>query len=157
MSTTTPTDTPRAIGPLTIAACEAAYTDTVDDSGPGMEIRAARCDYSARGSRREHWYRMVWRGGEWQYLGDRRLGPVGLRADTRHQTTYGHVWPGELLVTHDRGGPVDGAWVVRAVADGTDLSKCLVRCEVARTRSGDLRITLPDGRTLDRPNPRRGV
>jgi hypothetical protein len=132
-----------------LEACEIAATGAEPPDRP-QNVRAAHCDYSARGRRREHWYRMVWRDNQWQYYARERLVRVGMLASTRHQTVYGTVWPGEILVQHDHGGPVDVAWLV------VDHPKeCLVRCELSVTRRGELKITLPDGRTVVRPNPRR--
>jgi hypothetical protein len=93
---------------------------------------------------------MVWRNDQWEYFARERLSPVGIRAATRHQTVYGDVWPGEVLVQHDHGGPVDTAWLV---VDNKE--KPIVACEFRPTRDGRLKITLPDGRAIERPNPRR--
>jgi len=130
-------------------ACEIAASGS-EPPEPSMRVEAGHCDYSARGRRRAHWYRMVWRGDAWQYFSSTRMGPVGLLASTRHQTVYGEVWHGEVVIQHDRGGPIDAAYLV--VAGEEDP---LVECGLSRTRDGQLRITLPDGRTLLRPNPRR--
>jgi hypothetical protein len=137
------------LSPAILAACEIAATDGTPPDEP-REIRAAYKDYNARGRCREHWFRMVWRGGAWQYLGDRRLASGNFRASERHDMVMAEVWPGELVVQHDRGGPIDAAYLVY---DGGDRS--LARCDLGRTRDGQLRITLPDGRQVVRPNPRR--
>jgi hypothetical protein len=125
-------------------ACELACTGAEPPDVP-RTIRAAHKDYSPRGKCREHWFRLVWRGGEWRYLGDH------LSPDRREDTAYGDVWPGEIVIQHDRGGPIDSAFLV---IDGQDR-RPLTRCELRRTRDGQLRITLPDGRDVVRPNPRR--
>jgi hypothetical protein len=60
------------------------------------------------------------------------------------------VWPGEIVIQHDRGGPIDAAYLVV-----DEDQKPLIQCRLGRTRDGQLRITLPDGREIVRPNPRR--
>jgi hypothetical protein len=127
-------------------ACDLAASGAEPPDTP-LQIVAARKDYSARGRCREHWYRLAWRGGEWRYLGDRRLAVGRFLAADRHDAVDADVWPGELIVEHDRGGPIRAAYLV--------TEEELMRCELRRTRDGQLRITLPDGRDVVRPNPRR--
>jgi hypothetical protein len=136
------------LAPEVIAACEIAATDGTPPDRP-REIRAAYKDYNARGRCREHWFRLVWRDGAWRYLGDRRLASGTFYAADRHDTVMAEVWPGELIVQHDRGGPIDAAYLVFE-GDG----RSLVACDLGRTRDGQLRVTLPDGRQVVRPNPR---
>jgi hypothetical protein len=129
-------------------ACDVAFTGAEPPDVP-RKVRAAHKDYNSRGRCREHWYRMVWRAGEWRYLGDRRLAAGTFLASDRHDTVWDEVWPGEIVIQHDRGGPIDVAYLV------VDQEKPLVQCGIGRTRDGQLRVTLPDGRSLLRPNPRR--
>jgi hypothetical protein len=118
---------------------------------PGDEPAAgkwtvAKKDYSSRGRCREHWFRMVWRGG-WTYVGDRIGGPGG------YDFAEAELWLGELVVRHDRGGPVAAVTVVAPASDGDGFA--LRKCAFTRTRDGNLRITLPDGSVIVRPDPRR--
>jgi hypothetical protein len=128
-------------------ACEIAATDGEPD-GPPISIRAAHKAYSSRGRRDAHWYRMVWRSGAWQYYARERL-PEDPRE--RCATVYGDVRPGELVAQHDRGGPIDAVYLVTSRPGNDRLRFCTLR----RTRAGTLRITLPDGRVVERPDPRR--
>src|SRR5690606_25920321 len=113
-----------------------------------VRIRGAHRNISARGTVRERWYRMVWRDGRWSYVtSDREPRGTFLAAD-RRWSGYGDVFPGEIVVEHGRGGPVSDAYVVDPDPEGP-----LTRVEFARTREG-LRVTLPDGSTVDLPDPR---
>jgi hypothetical protein len=119
---------------------------------PGDEPAAgkwtvAKKDYSSRGRCREHWFRMVWRGGGWTYVGGRIGGPGG------YDFAEAELWLGELVVRHNRGGPVVAVAVVGPSSDGDGFA--LRKCEFTRTRDGNLRITLPDGSVIVRPDPRR--
>lgn len=135
---------------ITEAASHAAAIarDEVTAPDEWRRINAAHCDYNARGSKRAHWYRMIWTGAAWEYFGDGRLATVGQSAATRHQTITGEVQIGTLVVQHDWGGLIDTAYVVQ---DGEKPLKC---CEVKR-RAGELHITLPDGSKVKRPDPRK--
>jgi hypothetical protein len=139
---------PKPLAPEIAEACELAATDGEPD-GDHITVRAARKDYNARGRCNEHWYRMVWRHNAWQYFSHERLPTGTFLARDRRATVLGEVWPGELVVQHDRGGPVNAVYLV------VRQEKPLRRCTFARTRAGALRITLPDGRTVERPDPRR--
>lgn len=130
--------------PITLACAIARGELTPDPGAAGVQIRAAHRELAMRGSVREEWYRMVWRDGGWRYLGDRRLEP------NRKDTTYDIAYPGELIVQHDRGGPVDAAYLVVATQD-----KPLRSLDFTRRRDGQLGIALPDGSTVVRPDPRR--
>ena len=113
-----------------------------------VSIRAAHKDYSARGRVREHWYRLVWRDNAWQYFSDGRLPSGNFSASDRHATVLGDVFPGEIVVSHDHGGPIDRAWIVER------SEKPLCRCKLEKTRAG-LRITTPAGEVIETPNPRK--
>jgi hypothetical protein len=118
-----------------------------EDEAP-LRIRGASKDYSARGSCREHWYRMVLRCGEWRYFSDGRLPAGNYLASDRQATTKGDVWIGELIVQHDRGGPINRAYLV------TGGDENIVTCPVAARRGGGLSITLPDGTVVATPSAR---
>lgn len=114
-----------------------------------MKIRAAHKDYSARGSRREHWYRMVWIDGTWQYFAERKLASANYLASDRHDTAKGDVEPGDLICQHDHGGKVDLMYVV------TDSEDVLVRLPFSR-RGGELRVSFPfEEKPRILPDPRR--
>jgi hypothetical protein len=85
---------------------------------------------------------MVWRHGAWQYFADRRL-------SGRSDAVLECVRPGELLAEHPRGRPIDLVYLV------VQAEKPLRRCKFTRTPAGALKITLPDGRQIERPDPRR--
>jgi hypothetical protein len=127
--------TPINLTPEVAAACEVAASDCEPDGDP--MLIAGSCKRTG-----EHWYRLVWRHGAWQYFTRRRL-----ESDT-YRVFYGCVRPGELVAQHDRGGPVSSIWLV------TDENP-LEPCTFARTGDRTLRITLPDGRVIERPDPRR--
>jgi hypothetical protein len=138
-----------AVGPLTQLACDiAAERGIGDPDAPAITVRAAHKDYSARGSRRAHWFRMVWRNGTWMYVTDKRLPGNGLRASERNATIYGDVFPGEVLVIHDLGESLDELAKLVVAQDN------YVACPIRTTRAG-IEISLPDGSVLKRPNPRK--
>lgn len=141
------------IAPSLRRACDIATGRAEpDEATESYSIRAAHKDYNARGSCREHWYRMVWRGG-WQYFGDGRLPTANFLASDRRASVMGDVFPGEVVIGHDRGGPIDLAWLV--TCDAEDPAKPLRKCQLARVRAG-LKLTLPDGSEIVRPDPRQG-
>lgn len=109
-------------------------------------VRAASKDYNARGRRRHHWYRMVWRDDEWQYFGEGRLPKGTLRASERCASIHGEVREGEIVIAHDHGGAVDSAYRVRG--DLTEGQKPLEPIEL-HIRAGKLLI---DG--VEYPDPR---
>jgi hypothetical protein len=102
---------------------------------------------------------MAWRGGvagirEWQYIGERLTGVV-MRASTRHQTSYGDVWPGEIVAQHDRGKPIDTIYlIVKAPLEPKAMKEPL---EFTKRRDGQLSITLPDRSSVILPDPRRAA
>lgn len=128
-------------------ACDIALGESPApaDSSP-HNVRAAHKDYNSRGRQRAHWFRLVLRNGTWGYFAERR-GGWGRR---RCATVYGNVYHGELVCEHDLGEQVGSVYLV---SDGFD-DKPLRRLDFQKIRSGDLRVTLPDGRTVDVPNPR---
>jgi hypothetical protein len=122
------------------------------DEAPVGRIVAARKEYSCRGRCQEHWFRMRWSGTSWQYLGERIGGPGGFRASERRQASYTDVWTGDLLAQHDRGGPINAVFLI--VPKSVEADNLAV-CKFTRTRDGNLKITLPDGSVIVRPDPRR--
>jgi hypothetical protein len=138
--------------PTSAALAEACARARGESPIPGDEPAAgkwtvAKKDYSSRGRCREHWFRMVWRGGGWTYVGGRIGGPGG------YDFAEAELWLGELVVRHNRGGPVVAVAVVGPSSDGDGFA--LRKCEFTRTRDGNLKITLPDGSVIFRPDPRR--
>lgn len=114
-------------------------------------VVAAAKNYSARGRRRYHWYRLVWRAGKWVYFSERPLARGTLRAVERRDSVEGVVVLGELIAQHDHGGPVTSVWLVTGPNGDR---KALWPCEFVRF-NGQLRIQLPDGARVDLPDPRR--
>jgi hypothetical protein len=139
------------IAPRVQAACDVAAGKTpADPAEAGRPITGAKKDLNSKG-RGDQWYRMVYRGGAWRYVSNDRLPNGSFLASDRRASVSGEVFVGEIVVQHDRGGPVDAAWIVcPPSADG----KVLVRVEFARRRDGSLGITLPDGSELVLPDPR---
>jgi hypothetical protein len=134
----------RARGERPIPADEAA-----------LQVLGAHCDYSARGSRREHWFRLAWRDGRWQYISE-QLSGVGMRASTRHQGTYGDVWAGEVVAQHDRGKPVDMMYLITHDPNPSHPSQAHKEpLTFTKRRDGRLSITLPDSSIITLPDPRR--
>jgi hypothetical protein len=127
-------ETPSHLTPEVAQACAIAASDG-EPAGDPMLIAGA-CKRAG-----EHWYRLVWRHGAWQYCTRGRLA-----SDISYHVIYGCVWPGELIAQHDHGGPVVS---ISLVTDENPLEPCAF----ARG-AGTLRITLPDGRTVERPDPR---
>ena len=143
------------LAPQVAAACEAAFSDEAADAGEELvRVRAAHKDLNSRGRVRELWYRMAWEPGAaaWRYFAEERLPEGTIRASDRHATVFGNVPSGTLLAQHDRGRPIDAVWLVHAPVGEKEIR--VTRCEF-RVTVGGLRITLPDGRTVERPNPRR--
>lgn len=125
-----------------------------DEEAP-IVIAGAHCDYSARGSCRAHWFRMVWRNDSWQYISS-RLAAVGMNSGTRHQTTKGEVWVGEIIASHDRGKPIDAvALIVNRPANAADAAGRILWLDFSRRRDGHLSVTLPDQTKLVLPDPRK--
>ena len=145
----TPTTPPEPEPEKNYARACAIARGEAPPSGQWARIRGGHKDYNARGRCREHWYRMVWRGG-WQYVSADRLAVGTERASERQDTTWGEAQVGEIVVQHDRGGPIDKAYIVVA-AEGEQL---LAACTLRR-REGRLVIGLPDGTKIERPDPRR--
>ena len=132
------------------AACAIAARRTLPGEELGKKIIGAQKDLNSKG-KGEHWYRMVYRGGGWRYVSDSMLPAGAYLAADRRAKVYGEVYPGEIVVGHDRGEPIDVAYLV--VDRGA--AKWLREIEFSRLRSGRLRFALPDGSAVDLPDPRR--
>lgn len=141
------------IHPNVLKACEIACGRQVTAPDGSYRVKGAHKDYSARGSCRAHWFRMVLRGGQWTYVSDEYLPSGNFRASERHATVYGEVYEGELCVTHDRGKGVDSIAHLMTV-DPSDDSLEMIDCKVVKSRDGNLRIHLPSGDVVVAPNPR---
>lgn len=111
-----------------------------------VKMTVAKKDYNSRGRCQEHWFRMVWRNGSWGYIGA-RLPSGNFLASDRRAEVVAEVYEGELVARHDRGGKIEA---VSIIVNGT--RKVL---EFYRTRVGNLKITLPDGREIELPDPRK--
>lgn len=134
-----------------VSACRRARgEEQIPADESSRRVRGGHCDYSARGARRAHWYRMVWRDGAWQYFA-RPLAKVTMYADTRHQSEYGAVWHGEILAEHDLGGPVDSLYLVTGEKPG----ELLTPLPFTKSRDNRLVAALPDGSKIELPNPRK--
>lgn len=132
-------------------ACDVATGRTQpDDAETGTRVTGAKKDLNAKG-RGPQWYRMVYRGGSWRYVSTDRLPNGAFLAADRRAEVYGEVFPGEIVVQHDRGSPVDAAWLVAAP---NSEGKCMTKITFAKRRSGDLAFTLPDGSEVVLSDPR---
>jgi hypothetical protein len=130
------------------AAGEIAARGRWSADGPAWEIVGAKKDYTARAKCREHWTRLVWRGGKWQYVGGRPLRPSNWKPDERKDSVRGMVREGEIIVEYHQDGPVSGVYL--AVKGG--FLFCL---EFGFERGQEvLQIRLPSGRILSLKNPR---
>jgi len=133
------------------AVAIAAGEIPADPDAKALRARGGVKDYNAKGNRRAHWYRMVWRSGAWEYVSQERLPSGNYLAHERQATVRGDVYPGEILVTHDHGAGLDkGALLVTLGSDG---KIAFVDLDTANTRAG-LEITLPNGAIVKTPNPR---
>jgi hypothetical protein len=131
--------------PELLAACDIAASGGEPEGGPRSTWAAGYCRRRGRG----HWRRLVWRAGAWRPFAERAL---ARRADRPGDIVPGIVWPGELVVHQRRAtttAPVTAVYVVC----GAPNPHALWLCDVEE-RPGALRITLPDGRRIDRPDPR---
>jgi hypothetical protein len=130
---------PKPLAPEVARACEIAATDGEPDGD--LLLVAGACKRA-----REHWYRLVWRNGAWQ-----ECTRGSFTSDIRsYHVIYGCVRPGEVLAQHNAGGPVNAIWLVIAPGEHP-----FAPCTFARTGDRTLRITLPDGRQIERPDPLR--
>lgn len=143
-------------GPEASFALECARAkgeQTIPDEELPHRITGAFCDYSARGACREHWFRMVWRNDAWEYFSE-HLAAVGMNSSTRHQSTSGNVWAGELVATHDRGKPIEAIALVTS-GRSRDSEGELRFLKFGRRRDGQLSVTLPDSSVVLLPDPRK--
>lgn len=138
------------------AACDRAAGDKsaqdADADEAGHSVRAGHKYLNAKG-RGDWWYRMVWRNGSWQYFSDEKLPTGTFLAGDRKADVHGDVFIGEIVCQHDKGGPVDAMYLVCAPdEEGKDVLHVV---EYRKRKDGQLVVTLPDGREVAVPNPRR--
>jgi hypothetical protein len=154
-SATNPVDgnvpaTPSISASLQLACDIAAGRAEADPGAHGFKITGAMKDLTCRG-RGPQFYRMVYRGGAWQYVSAQRLPNGCYRARERRAEVFGDVFIGEIVVDHNRGAAVDTAYLVDAPdAEG----ECLENIAFQLRRDGDLTFTLPDGSEVVLTNPR---
>jgi hypothetical protein len=131
-----------ALPPEVLAACDIAASGREADGEPRTVSASGHRRYG-----RGHWRRLVWRAGAWRPFADRALA----RHADPDDIVPGIVRPGELVL-HQRGasGRVTAAYLVCDAPSQRPLKLC----DFAELL-GALRITLPDGRQVERPNPRR--
>lgn len=120
-----------------------------DPADAGKKVIGAKKDLNCKG-RGPQWYRMVYRNA-WQYVSSDRLPSGNFLAADRRATVYGIVYPGEIVVSHDRGKPVDCAWLV-CPPDAYGKVMVDIGCP-AKRRDGQLYFTLPDGSVVVLPDP----
>ena len=133
------------------AACDLATgRRPTDDAIVGTRITGAKKDLNAKG-RGPQWYRMVYRNRSWQYVSSERLPSGNFLAADRRAEVYGEVYPGEIVVQHERGGPVDGAWLV---ASPNTEGKCLIKITFRKRRDGNMTFILPDDSEVVLSDPR---
>jgi len=146
----------KKVGPRTVRACAIARGEQDAPEEPLGRLCVGNKDVNARGSVHGWWYAMRWNGSTWEYPSDDRL-PTGMfLASDRRASIYADVYEGDVFVTHNRGGGIDSeGWVIRVpnTEKGEDKAQKTVTL-VKRLRSGLLRIELPDGTSIERPNPR---
>lgn len=131
-------------------ACDIATGKMViDPNAEGAKIVGAKKDLNGKGNG-PYWFRMVWRDKSWQYVSEERLPNGNFLASDRRAIVYGQAYHGEIVVSHDRGKPVDIAWII-------DLDKKDdVKHEIpfVKTRDRHLLFTLPNGEKIKLPDPR---
>jgi len=81
--------------------------------------------------------RRVWRRGRWRQFA---------AADN----PVGRVRAGEIVIEYTQGAPVTTAYLITG-----QVSCGYVRLAVRQTESGAVAIELPDGRVIERPDPRQ--
>ena len=159
-TTTTPApETPADALPERVRlACDVAAGRTPPAADArGHRVRAAAKDLNCKG-RGPWWYRMRLApqgkgGGAWQYFSAERLPSGTFRAAERRATVHGDVFAGDLVCSHDRGGPMDPT--IYLVCDPDEAGRVLVECEGwAARRDGRIDVTLPDGTVVTVPAAR---
>jgi len=145
-----------ALQQAVIDACGVAAGDRrPDPDARPKSIRAGHKDLNARG-KGTWWYRMAYRDGTWKYFSDERLPSGTFLASDRRATVKGDVFAGELVCSHDKGGPVDAVWLICDEHEGEGgEATCMELCGMRKRRDGMLVVALPDGREVAVPDPRR--
>ena len=150
-------DTGSVLSPrLTNACLVAAGTEPADPAATGIQIRAGYRDLNCKMSG-EEWHRMVYRDAKWSYYSDERIPSRGIRASERKCITHGEVFHGELVCQHYIGKPVDAVYLIADQKEiwNSNSPKQIHSVEFVKQRDGNLRITLPDGKKVILPNPRK--
>ena len=134
------------------SACDiAAGRAPSDPDALGKSITGAKKDLNARGNGPQ-WYRMVYRESGWQYVSSEQLPNGNYLASDRRATVYGDVFPGEIVVSHDRGKPVDAAWLI---CTPDEQGKVMTPCGIRKRRDGQLVFELPDASKIVLSDPRQ--
>lgn len=134
-----------------VRACEIATGRAEADSAEeGTVITGALKDLNSKGNGPQ-WYRMVYRSGSWQYVSTERLPNGSFRASDRRASVSGTVYTGELVISHDRGSPMDAAWLI---CEPNAEGKVMVGITFASRRDRRITFTLPDGSVVVLANPR---
>ena len=132
-------------------ACDiAAGRVEADPNTLGIHALAAKKDLNAKGNG-PWWYRMVYRNKSWTYFSSDRLPSGSYRASDRRASIYGDVYPGEIMVQHDRGKAIDQAWLILEMNDKEEWRE---EIQFSKRRDGNLVFDLPDGSKAVLSNPR---
>lgn len=122
-----------------------------DPNDKGYKIIGAKKDLNSRG-RGPQWYRMVHRNGSWQYVSNERLPAGTFSASERRAHVSGQAFIGEIIVQHDRGKPIDLAYII--TGEGGEYDPKTEITFHAR-RDGNLVFVLPDNSEIILSNPRK--
>lgn len=118
-----------------------------------IEIMAAVVDYSSKGNMLNHWFRMVYRDGAWEYFAERKATAPTYGAASRNQKIKGTVRSGELVLKHNYKGGVTEIGLASTGWEGRKSWEDLQPCTF-KASGRELVITMPDGSTVTAPNPR---
>lgn len=135
-------------------ACTIATGEARDPSANAISVRAAHRDLNCKG-RGTEWFRMVLRDGSFRYFSDERMPAGRFLASERHVTLHGDVYAGEIVIEHDRGGPVSQVWLAVDPHPSPTTGKVvkLIKIEWSKQRDG-IRCILPTGASVTVANPR---
>lgn len=151
--TTEPVTSEPSLPEVVRVACLIAAGEVRDPSATAISVVAAKRELNSRGNGSE-WHRMVYRNGSFTYFANGRMPTARYLASERKVTLHGDAYAGEILVQHDRGGPVDAVWlVVGEHHNPTGERKLLVALDWSKQRDG-IRAILPTGTHVTVPNPR---
>lgn len=134
-------------------ACAIATGEARDPAANAIPVRAAYRNLNSKGNGAE-WYRMVYRNGQFTYFSDGRMPTGKFLASERRVTLLGDVYAGEIVVEHDRGGPVNDVMLVcDPFTDSDGDARKFVSLKWSKQRNG-IRAILPTGASITVPNPR---